>query len=88
MATKAIVPVGSHVQHRAWHWIAKVLEAPEGELAHSTQIKVELPSGEIQTHALFSLIPDEHEFVYDWSEFDETSNRRAKGKSKRPKHKG
>lgn len=74
MPVAIIVNVGSHVQHRAWHWIAKVLEAPEGELAHSTIIKVELPSGDVQAHALFSLITNEEEFIYDWSEFDETAD--------------
>lgn len=81
-----IVTVGAPVQHRAWHWIAKIVEVPQGDLSHSAVIKIELPNGLIQSHALFSLIIDEHDFIYDWSEFDENPRRRTKGKSKKRKH--
>lgn len=83
--TKILV-IGDPVQHRAWHWIAKIIEVPDGEVRHSSQFRLELPDGDVQTHALFSLIPDERDFVYDWSEFDEELPRRSKGKSKKSKH--
>lgn len=78
--------VGAPVQHRAWFWIGKIVEIPEGEIRHSTTIKVELPNGAIQTYAMFSLISEEEDFVYDWSEFDEAPRRRTKSKSKKRKH--
>lgn len=84
--TQKVLVIGDPVQHRAWHWIAKVVEAPEGEQTHFSTFKLELPDGRVQRHALFSLISDEAEFIYDWSEFDEALPRRSKSKSKKSKH--
>ena len=80
------VKVGSPVQHRAWHWFGKIIELPEDPM-HTSVVVVELPDGTKHSCGIFALIYDENEFLYDWSEFDETPKGRSKGKSKKPKHK-
>ena len=80
------VNVGSPVQHRAWFWFGKIKELPENP-THTAQVVVELEDGRTHSCGIFSLIYDENEFLYDWSEFDEAPKRRTKSKGKKSKHK-
>lgn len=90
MAKVVHVSIGNRVQHRAWLWTGTVTEVPSGEVRHMDTVTV-LQDGEQNTEKVWlpSLIINTSEFIYDWSDIvAKSTKRKAKSKSKKPKHKG
>ena len=66
--------VGSRVQHRAWHWFATVAQPPPDPLTWQSHISIIIDDREVEvTYPIYSLLVEEHEFIYDWSEYDEAT---------------
>lgn len=88
MSKKVNVKVGDRVQHRAWFWYGEVTGIPAGDITSLSTITVQRDGEKTANNVWIpSIILTTEDFIYDWSDQIEAPKRKAKGKSKKLKHK-